>query len=147
MNALRKFFSLTHTERVLALKCYALVWIVRLSLWLIPFRLLQKALKWFTPKKTVSNNSDPQHAELIVRLVKSASNYVPRATCLTQALSARLLLLRAGYDAELRLGVMKDEHQNFQAHAWIESEGRVLIGDNNQLTKYTPLPAASSDML
>jgi hypothetical protein len=47
---------------------------------------------------------------------------------LTQALAAHLLLLRNGFDAELCLGVARGPGGNFRAHAWVEQDGRVLIG-------------------
>jgi len=146
MNAVRKIFSLTNAERLLMFKCYAFLWIARLGLWTVPFRVLQSFLKLFTPKEQGKVATDKEQAEQIVRATKAASNYVLYATCLTQALVAKVLLARAGYDVQLRLGVMKDEQENFQAHAWVESEGRVLIGDNNQLSEYTSLPTTSPDV-
>jgi hypothetical protein len=37
---------------------------------------------------------------------------------------------------------MKDQRGEFQAHAWIESQGRVVIGDVPDLALFTELPSA-----
>ncbi len=60
--------------------------------------------------------------------VASASRYVPRATCLTQALAAFVLLKSSTFPATFRIGVARNEFGNFEAHAWTESDGIVVIG-------------------
>jgi hypothetical protein len=65
---------------------------------------------------------------------------VPGATCLPQALAARHLLKRAGYAAQLRIGVAKDKQALFQAHAWVEVDGAVVADRSaGQGDFYTPL--------
>jgi hypothetical protein len=39
-----------------------------------------------------------------------------------------MLLARRGYPALLHIGVAKGKEGQFQAHAWVESEGKVVIG-------------------
>jgi len=54
---------------------------------------------------------------------------LPNRPCLTQALVLQYLLLRRGEDsAQLHIGVTKGEDEHLQAHAWVERDGRVLIG-------------------
>jgi hypothetical protein len=60
--------------------------------------------------------------------VASAARFVPRATCLTQAIAAHWLLRQGGFPAVLYLGVLRGPGAVFRAHAWVESDGRVLIG-------------------
>lgn len=61
--------------------------------------------------------------------VKAASRHLFfTPTCLVQALALRTLLLRKGYTSRLRLGVAKDSDALMDAHAWLEMDGRVLIG-------------------
>lgn len=70
--------------------------------------------------------------------VATASRYVPGAACLTQALTAQVLLNGVGVPSVLRIGVAK-EGENLAAHAWLESEGAVIFGDS-QPEYFTPLP-------
>ena len=62
---------------------------------------------------------------------------LPERPCLTQALVLQYLLLRRGDDAaELHIGVTKAEDGSLQAHAWVERNGRVLIGGADSPEKY-----------
>ena len=61
---------------------------------------------------------------------------LPERPCLTQALVLQYLLLRRGDDAaELHIGVTKKD-KTLQAHAWVERNGRVLIGGTDSPEKY-----------
>ena len=59
-------------------------------------------------------------------------------TRLNQALVTQMLLARRGYPALLHIGVAKGKEGQFQAHAWVESEGKVVIGGSG-LECFTPL--------
>jgi hypothetical protein len=84
-------------------------------------------------------HADHPSADRIAWAVETASRHTPGLkTCLTQALAAHVLLARRGYPALLRLGVAKGEREQFQAHAWVESEGKIMIG-GSELERYTPL--------
>ncbi|MCB0213695.1 MAG: lasso peptide biosynthesis B2 protein [Anaerolineae bacterium] len=71
----------------------------------------------------------------------NVSRYVFRATCLTQALSALILLRRYGHPATLKIGVALHEAKQFEAHAWVESQGLIVVGGTtSELSRFTPLP-------
>jgi len=70
----------------------------------------------------------------VVWSVSVASRYVPKATCLVQALAMKALLDKEGHPANLQIGVMKDEGGKFQAHAWVESQDRILNGGSEVAT-------------
>ncbi len=77
-----------------------------------------------------------------------ASRYVPAATCLTQSLATKVLLSRQGHQASVRIGVARSEAGQFQAHAWVESNGRVVIGGpESHLKRYTPLLASGEETI
>jgi hypothetical protein len=60
--------------------------------------------------------------------------------CLTEALTVRTFFQRRGYPAELRIGVLKSPIGQLLAHAWLESEGAVVIGDVQSPNKFTAFP-------
>lgn len=62
----------------------------------------------------------------LVWAVSAASRFVPHATCLTQALAVQALMARAGLPAQVEIGVSKQV--GFSAHAWVVSNGRVVMG-------------------
>jgi hypothetical protein len=100
---------------------------VRLGLWLLSFRTLQSLLqKWAKPGVHAAGAPAPQR---VAWAVMAASGYVPRtSTCLPQALAVQALLSRAGYPAELHIGVAKNGAARLDAHAWVESQGEVVFG-------------------
>ena len=57
--------------------------------------------------------------------------------CLVQAVAAEVMLNQAGHPRELRIGVANGADELI-AHAWVESEGRVVIGEI-ELDRYAPL--------
>jgi len=80
-------------------------------------------------------------ADRIVWAVETAGRAIPgMKNCLVQAVAAEAMLLRAGHSCELRIGAAKTGPRELIAHAWLESEGRVLIGEF-ELDRYTPLVA------
>jgi Transglutaminase-like superfamily len=83
----------------------------------------------------------PARADRIVWAVQTAGRAIPgMRNCLVQAVAAEAMLIGAGHPCELRIGAAKNEPDELIAHAWIESEGRVLIGDF-ELDRYTLLVA------
>ena len=98
---------------------------IRLKLWLIPFKNIQKINK----KKIILENGEIPIKKLILT-VKSVSNIVPHATCLTQALTAQEILAINGYTSKVKIGVNKDPKGEFEAHAWLEYAEKVVIGES-----------------
>jgi hypothetical protein len=114
---------------------------IRVALWTVPFRAVRAAVSRLAASRP-RRSDDHGTLERIIWSVHVASRFVPRATCLTQSLAAEILLKRHGYHAELRLGVAREGEQ-FDAHAWVESNGRVVIG-NIDLSRYTAMHADST---
>jgi hypothetical protein len=86
--------------------------------------------------------SAPPAMDRLTWAVETVSRFVPAATCLTQALAAQVLLTRRGRAARLHIGVSKAEGRKLEAHAWVESQGRVVIGGSG-LERYTVLAVLS----
>ncbi len=63
------------------------------------------------------------------------------AKCLARALTTQVLLNRQGYLPDLRIGVAKATAGQLEAHAWVEYQGRIVIGQLNDLSRYLPLPS------
>jgi len=65
----------------------------------------------------------------VLRCAAAAARWTPApATCLAMALVAQALLHRHGYSTQLRIGVRFRPSEPFQAHAWLEHEGRIVVG-------------------
>jgi hypothetical protein len=88
----------------------------------------------------------PDLAEQIPWAVATAARYVPRATCLAQALAAQWLFARVGCPTELRIGVAKGPDKTLAVHAWLEREGRAILG-GEALDGYVPLPLSAAGVV
>jgi len=123
MRSLRRFARLPRADKSLLLRALLVVSVTRLGLWLLPIGALRRiALR--TGKKT----RVAPHLTRLVWAVTVVSRYVPVATCLTQALALHWLLMLSGHASRVYLGARKDREGKFEAHAWVECEGRVVIG-------------------
>ena len=138
MRRIRKFFNLSSGERRLLIRAWILLGVIRLGLELFPFSTLRKLLdrlriKLGSLKKEFSE-------EQLVWSVTVVSRYIPKATCLAQALTSQFLLQQAGHQACLHIGVTEADEGCLKAHAWVESQGRILIGGFD-IDRYTHLLA------
>jgi Transglutaminase-like superfamily len=140
MEHLRKFLRLSTAERLLLIKTALLLEAIKLGMWLLPFRTLRRLLTRMAEAAPVRlRHADHPSDDRIAWAVETASRHTSRLkTCLTQALAAQVLLARRGHPALLHIGVVKGEREQFQAHAWVESEGKVVIG-GLELGRYTTL--------
>lgn len=137
---LHKYRCLATTDRRLLVQSALLLGAVRLGLWLLPFQALQRLLARISGKTTTWHDAEPISIERVAWAVAGASQYIPMATCLTQALATQVLLGWQGHAAHLCIGVARSEVGQFQAHAWVECQGRVVIGGTDAPSRFTPLP-------
>ncbi len=143
MERLRKFFRLPVPERLLLVRAITLLAAVRVALWLFPFRIIQLISAKLVQACATSRHGKRFPSERGVWALQAARRYVPRATCLTQALAGQLLLAFNGTSASVRIGVAKKGARDFEAHAWLESDGKILIGGEDADQRYTLLLAFS----
>jgi len=125
--SLRKIRALPVKDRQIFVKAFFLLSIIRLGLWLLPFRTLQKTLERLFRSPDTSDKQAPS-PENFSRAVRAVSQYVPTATCLAQALTLQALLSQEGIHSDLALGVARDDESGIIAHAWVEINGTVIIG-------------------
>jgi hypothetical protein len=127
MKRLRKFFRLPRAERRLFVRALFLTAGVRLGLWLFRYPTVRRVLPKQTDPAAPGASAAPS-VEQIAWAANAAANYVPGSTCLVRALVGSVLCRRYGLPAEVRIGVGLDAQKNFEAHAWMESDGQVVIG-------------------
>ena len=126
MGRLRKFFALTGAKRLLLLRAFALLWTLRLALWLMPYRFVKKRVAQASRRRGTDTRLSPDDIAWCVdtagRLVVGDGN------CLVHAMTAQVLFGRRGIEHTLRIGVVKDRRGKLEAHAWIEHGDRIIIG-------------------
>ncbi len=138
MSRLNKFLRLPFNEKILFVRIWFLLAIIKLGLSLLPFTTLRKVLTVISP--LIARGGEAWSEDLLVWAVGAASRYVPKATCLARAMVIQLVLKQSGRQASLHIGVNGAEGNHLDAHAWVESQGKVLFGGSN-LSSYTHLLA------
>jgi Transglutaminase-like superfamily len=129
MVRLRKFLRLSRDERRLVTSAAATLAIVRIALWTIPYASVRRIVSVLARAARRDLRFPKPTAEQISWAVGAASSGIPGgANCLAKALAAEVMLSRFGYDCNLRIGVTKAVSGQLEAHAWLESDGKVLIG-------------------
>jgi hypothetical protein len=130
----------------LGFRDYVLVF--RVIVWTTAVRVGLSTLRFRTVRSLMMDKARPiadgHTIEQIVWAVQAVGRYIPNATCLTQALVVQRFLIRSGHRSRLRLGVAKDAVRGFEAHAWVECDERVVIGESageSVTNQFTPIAA------
>ena len=137
VRSLRRLWTRPWWQRRLALEAWMAVWVLRLALWLLPTPTLLRVVARRAERAGGRIGTLPKHLAWAVARV---SRHVPHASCLTQALALQLLLARRGWPSRLHLGMGRDAAGTWQAHAWVECEGQVILGENGELGRFRPFP-------
>jgi hypothetical protein len=137
MPALKKFRSLDSSERLLLLETFLFVWVASTILRLLPFAIVKKL---FICRAAPHGRTHRWHRiERLLWAIAVAGRYVSGTTCLSLALAGRMILNRYGYNAHIHIGVAKDHTGSLGAHAWLESEGTIVIGGQESTSLFAPL--------
>ena len=108
---------------LLFLVAFTLVLLVRIALSVTSYHAVYR----WVPKR----NLRPPHPALSVRTaraVTAAARLVPRATCLTQAFAAQIMLGMRGFTSSIEIGV-RNQDGHFGAHAWlVNNQGGIILG-------------------
>lgn len=130
---------MTHVPRsrelLILLRATILLYTVRLALWTVSFEKLRRVVDSVT--HGCFRPANRYSADQLSWAVRAASRYVPHATCLAQPVILHILLRREGLQSTVCIGVRKEVGQ-FEAHAWVESQDRVVIGDSG-LQRYAAI--------
>jgi hypothetical protein len=104
---------------------------------------LRQVHAWVAPRGVRSHRDPPGDA----RRVRAIADIVAMASrrsslsdsCLYRSLALWWLLRRQGFDGRLRLGARQQDGR-FDAHAWVEHDGVVLLDDPAAVRGYAELP-------
>jgi hypothetical protein len=130
MGVISNFIKLPSRDKLVALE--SLFWVIRIriTLWIFPFPSVQRKVQ----KNASKYHPTTEHLISMDRLrimIMVASRYVPRATCLVQALAGYILFSKYGYQPSIKIGVLT-ENGEFEAHAWLEHGKRVVLGESEK---------------
>lgn len=137
----REFIS----ERKFQFEAALLIVFVKFSLRFFPFRVTRKVLASIPVYKYSSPTNRPSLDTLIQSIESGSKRFPGHTTCLVEAMSAQALLKRHGYSSSLQIGLSRPDEHLLHAHAWVEFQGEVLVGDTGDLSVFTQLPSLSDN--
>jgi hypothetical protein len=117
----------------------------RVGLWLLPLGAVRRLLARVARALHLPRRAAPT-SDRVIWAIATARRAVPAVTCLAQALAGEALLRDAGCRVDLWIGVAKTPAGRLTGHAWIESDGRIILGDLHELSDYTRLPPLPSPL-
>jgi hypothetical protein len=122
---------------------FAAVLLIRACLPFVPLRTWQRITTRHWRGRPPAFGEAPTVVQDVAWAVSLVSRTVPGATCLTQALAAQVLLSWRGCGSRLGIGVARPAAGGLVAHAWLESDGMVVLGGPD-IGSYTPLDLATA---
>lgn len=117
--------TLSPSERRLLPRAAGVLALLRIAQLLLPLRLLHRVLPRVSPSPRGRVAATP---ERLAWSVRAAGRLVPGTTCLTRALALQALLAGRGRASRLHVGFVRTPGGAVRGHAWLEHEGRVLLG-------------------
>ena len=141
---LEKFLALSSNDRRLLISALILLTAIRLGLVIFPFDKMRYFLSKLIPGHLVSSVTEEFQSQQIIQRVVWAINASGRhlpisMNCFPRALATHVLLQRRGIPSEIKIGVARNEDGVFEAHAWVEYRGQVVIGRLEDLGRFTTL--------
>lgn len=135
---IEKWRSLTAKEKLAWLKAAFCLFCIGTALKVLTFSMF-RSLYGKLARGSGKNVMLQEEVELITWAVRSAASHLPiTLLCLPQALAVKFLLRNAA-TIELHIGVAATPEQTFMAHAWVEWEGKIIIGESTDGLVYKPI--------
>ena len=105
-------------------RCLLVVAAVRLGLTLFSYNHVRNVVMRMDARRS----ADIADLRRVAWGVAAAARLVPRASCLTQALSGQYILARQGNASKIRIGIERDTGARLKAHAWLMSGNHIVLG-------------------
>jgi Transglutaminase-like superfamily len=137
MKKIQKFLRLPPLDRQLLLETFLLLSSIRIGFLFLKFPLLQRLLGKVSQRRT---HKSAISIDRIIWAIEVSTHLSPGgAKCLARALTVQTLMQQQGYESQLQIGVIHNSIEEFQAHAWIEYQGKIVIGELPDMEKYSAL--------
>jgi len=130
MSVIVSFYKLPAKYKKVAVEAIFWVILIRLLIWIFSFDFVKKKIQKIASHYTPTTKHTVSMSRLRL-LIMSTARYIPRATCLVQALAGYILFSKYGYTTSIKIGVL-NENGEFEAHAWLENGNSVVLGESEK---------------
>ena len=132
----------------LFVQAYIVMCLVRLGLFLLPFNRLQNLILKSKKINGLAIASSEVTVGAIARAVNRSGKYSPgKPMCLARALTTAVLMGIYDFPYQINIGVAKGESGKIEAHAWVTWEGKVMVGNLPDLSRYIPMSAKGKGLI
>ena len=106
---------------------------------MMKIRSFESVLSWIRKKSPAVSEIKHLTPERLAWMIESLGYAFPRILkCLPLALSGFVLLRNKGWDVTLKIGTQRGVNDsNLRAHAWLEKDGTILIGNLPDIDSYS----------
>ena len=136
--ALRRLKQVSPLERRLLAEAMALLPVVHALQSALPFTRWRALLEEIPLGRLREEHGS---VEQIAWAVEAARRWLPgEYKCLPGAYAAHLMLRRHGHASNVHVGVGRDAAGKVEAHAWVDCQGRTVIGLVENMERFVPFP-------
>jgi len=135
---LLKWGSISGRAKIDFLQAGLVLVLIKTGLAILPFSTFRRLFHWVSKSKIKRDLNSEQISE-VVWAVNTAANVIPlELVCLPRALTTKYLLRKVP-SLSLEIGIEINAAKAFEAHAWVEKEGEIIIGDWSDSVSYQRL--------
>lgn len=135
---LLKWGNISGNAKIKFLQAGFVLVLIKTGLAILPFSTFRR-LFYRISKSETKKDLNPQQISEVVWAVNTAANVIPlELVCLPRALATKYLLRKVPL-LSLEIGIEINPDKAFEAHAWVEKEGEIIIGDWSDSVSYQRL--------
>jgi hypothetical protein len=133
-----KWNSLSGSGKLTFIKAAISLILIKAGLSFLPFLKFRRIFHRLT-NTTLTEEKSKAEIDLIVWAVDTAANLLPfELLCLPRALATKFLLRKTS-SLTIEIGIEINPDKSFEAHAWVERNGSIIIGNWPQTVSYKRL--------
>lgn len=134
MSNLRKAFVLSVSDWILIAQAWIWFGLVEVGLNCLSLKKLLRIVQREKDGQAVDEKQEKELHRPTPERVAYCAGLAARlhaldATCLKKALVLQAVLARRGFKSQLLIGAAKAENGQLDAHAWLECQGKILLGE------------------
>jgi Uncharacterised nucleotidyltransferase/Transglutaminase-like superfamily len=130
--------KLSRSDQYFLFQALLALFLVRVALYVSTFRRILAMTDRWSPPAIPFIKAGPPNLSQCTELIPAAAQFIPQASCLTQAIAGKWLLRATGEKIELQVGVAKRAGK-FTAHAVLLHGDQVLLGRKPPEQTYRPI--------
>jgi hypothetical protein len=118
------------------------LWVIKAILVWLPFERWRAILQ--RPIRQGTNPPLERVAEVVWAVDRVSQRWPKALPCLPRAVTVHSMMARRHWNCQLELGVALDAEGRFEAHAWVEHLGQIIIGHVPDMSRFAKLSACNA---